>query len=130
MSGHDVAPEIRETTMIEHQWEPHGLVRRHSGVVSCEDIASSDARLQADPRFGEVRYLIDDFRRCAGLHERCSPYCAPLPLAGKEAPGLLRHAVVLGTPLFHKGLKLLNFLGHRSIEPFAFMADARDWASA
>jgi hypothetical protein len=116
--------------MIEHQWEPGGLVRRHSGVVSCEDIVSSDARLQADPRFGEVRYIIDDFRRCAGLHEPSPPCCSPIPTASKGAPNLLRHAVVLSTPLFHKGLAVLTHLGHRSIEPFAFMADARDWASA
>lgn len=116
--------------MIEHQWEPGGLVRRHSGVVTCEDLVQSDAHMRADPRFGEVRYVIDDFRRCVGLQVQGNPCATYTPAAPGVVPAFFRHAAVLTLPLFHKGFALLTLPGHRRIEPFAFMADARDWAIA
>jgi len=55
--------------MIEHQWEMHGLLRRHYGIVTANELEQSDAGLHADPRFGEIGYLIEDLRGCAALVE-------------------------------------------------------------
>lgn len=117
--------------MIEHQWEPRGLVRRHFGAVSWREIAQSDASIQADPRFGEVTYVIEDFRRCAslnGIDEQAAKGLGSVSSACTGLPRLFRHAVVLTVPLFHKTLDLLNGLGYQHLEAFQFMADARDWA--
>lgn len=116
--------------MIEHQWEPDGLVRRHVGTVFCHEIAQSDAAIQADPRFQQVKFVIDDFRRCSslkgpedeGVMVCTEPLCTGMP-------ALWRHAVVLTTPLFHKAIAVLNRIGHPAVQPFVFMADARDWAT-
>lgn len=47
--------------MVELFWEQHGVVRRHSGRVSKDELDSSAIRLQANERVDELHYIIHDF---------------------------------------------------------------------
>lgn len=42
-------------------WEPDGVVRRFSGVVSAREFIRSVEQVQGDPRYDEMRYVINDF---------------------------------------------------------------------
>lgn len=42
-------------------WEPEGVVRRFSGVVSAAEFISSVERVQGDPRYDDMHYVINDF---------------------------------------------------------------------
>lgn len=42
-------------------WEPHGVLKRYWGHVSNADLAASSRELYSDPRFDEVKFVINDF---------------------------------------------------------------------
>lgn len=50
-----------------HIWETQGLVRRLYGCLTADELAQSAAIVQADPRFDEMRYIINDCRDCDGV---------------------------------------------------------------
>lgn len=45
----------------ELQWEPHGVYKRLSGVVSGEEFIASVEEVQGHAQFDRVRYVINDF---------------------------------------------------------------------
>lgn len=45
----------------EVEWEPEGLLKRFSGVVSGREFIQAVEQTQADPRFDEAHYVINDF---------------------------------------------------------------------
>lgn len=42
-------------------WEHKGVLKRLSGHVSAEEFVRSVEAIQADPRFDDIRYVINDF---------------------------------------------------------------------
>lgn len=42
-------------------WEPDGVVKRFSGVVSAREFVKGVERVQSDPRYDEAHYVINDF---------------------------------------------------------------------
>lgn len=42
-------------------WEPDGIHGEYSGFVTGREMIESATKIQADPRFDEVRYVINDF---------------------------------------------------------------------
>lgn len=42
-------------------WEPKGVYRRFNGIVTGEEILESNLTLQANPRFDEINYVLNDF---------------------------------------------------------------------
>jgi len=120
--------------MILYQWEPKGLVRRHVGAVSAQDISDSDSSVASDPRFSGIDYLIEDFRRCSNLltPEDGEGLLAALAPGRLSLPAFVQHAVVTTYPLFQKLGGWLDRLGpdYRNVRRFHFMADARDWLAS
>lgn len=121
--------------MIEHQWEHAGLVRRHVGIVTGQDIERSDVSIHSDPRFSGMRYIIEDFRGCASLQDLDQSALKELaaaslnPMHGQQS---IRHAVVTSRPL---GISLVQAFTQMEqlscpVQKFVFMADARDWTMA
>lgn len=47
-------------------WEPEGVLTNYSGFLSAREMAESATKLQADPRFDEMRYVINDLSRVSG----------------------------------------------------------------
>lgn len=120
--------------MIEHQWEDHGLVRKYSGVVSLKDLASSDASVQADARFDELHFIIDDFRDCANvvdIDKELVDELAAIASAAVRFPTVFRHAVVATSPTV---LKLADDFVHSGFinfpdKQFQDMDEARAWVN-
>jgi hypothetical protein len=118
--------------MIEHQWELQGLLRRHLGIVTADEMEESDAWLHADPRFSGVDYLIEDLRGCAGLvgvnaaglRRSSSAHAAFL-----QWPGSFRHAWVTrwATPALIAPPEAVTEAAPLRLRTFRFIADARDW---
>lgn len=119
--------------MIEHLWEEHGLIRWHHGVVSLKEIAESDLKVQADPRFDEIHYLIDDFLDCSNVTDidmELVDELAAIAAVAVRFPARFRHAVVAGSPLVRKLADDFASAGFISypVRKFDRMTDARAWA--
>ena len=121
--------------MIEHQWENHGLVRKHKGVANLREIAQSDANVQADPKFDEVHYIIDDFSDFANVLDFDMSYVdelAAIASAAVRYPSLFRHAVVAKSPVAKKladdfvNSELFDY----PVRKFEQMREARRWVEA
>lgn len=42
-------------------WEKNGIIRKFNGTISGEEILQSNFDLQAHPKFGGLKYIINDF---------------------------------------------------------------------
>ncbi len=51
----------------ENQWEPKGLLRTFSGKVTGEHILKMNLSLHGDPRFDDLRYIINDLSSISEL---------------------------------------------------------------
>ena len=45
----------------ENVWKDHGVVRTYYGDITSNEILNSNANIQNDPRFAEIKYIINDF---------------------------------------------------------------------
>jgi len=50
----------------KNTWEQNGLLRKFTGVISGEEILESNFALHEDPRFSDIKYIINDFSEIAG----------------------------------------------------------------
>lgn len=48
-------------------WQQNGLLRDFSGQISPEEILKSNFDLHVDPRFEEIKYVINDFTKVTDL---------------------------------------------------------------
>jgi hypothetical protein len=49
-------------------WEsPQGVVKRHFGHLTGNDVQTANTKIEADPRFDSLRYVINDFLGCTGV---------------------------------------------------------------
>ena len=52
----------------EIEWEPpDGVLKRHFGHVTGEEVLEAVQRTEEDPRFDALHYAINDFRDCTSL---------------------------------------------------------------
>ena len=47
-------------------WQPRGLVRHFSGEVTAAEMLAAVNAAAADPRFDDLRYIVDDYLDCTG----------------------------------------------------------------
>ena len=47
----------------QNNWQENGLCRVYSGKVSGDEVLSSNLVIQGDPRFADIKYVINDFTR-------------------------------------------------------------------
>lgn len=121
--------------MIDHVWEPKGLVRCFHGVVSLKQVARSDEEVQSSPVFDDLRYLIDDFLDCvnvvdidpATIHE-----LAAIAAVAVRRPGQFRHAVVSRLREVEDLAKSFADSGFATylVRHFEQLDDARRWVMA
>ena len=43
-------------------WQPHGVVKRFWGDVTCSDILDTSKKITADPRFDRLQFIINDLK--------------------------------------------------------------------
>lgn len=48
-------------------WEDHGIYVRYSGIVSVDEVLAYASEVEADARFDDVRYSLNDFSACTGM---------------------------------------------------------------
>jgi hypothetical protein len=48
----------------ELNWEPRGVVKRYFGLVTSAEVLTAGIQSQADQRFDQYRYAINDFLDC------------------------------------------------------------------
>ncbi|MGE5450479.1 MAG: hypothetical protein ACM3VZ_01375 [Acidobacteriota bacterium] len=48
-------------------WEPRGVIKRYFGVLTSRDLIEPVERTESDPRFDNLRYVINDFVAVDGL---------------------------------------------------------------
>jgi hypothetical protein len=52
----------------EIAWQqPNGLIKRHFGHVTSSEVLAANVQAEADARFDDLNYVINDFRDCTGL---------------------------------------------------------------
>jgi len=47
-------------------WEPEGIHKHYSGFVTGREMIESATKIQCDPRFDDMRYVINDFTGITG----------------------------------------------------------------
>lgn len=47
--------------------KPNGLIKRHFDHVTGQEVLSANVIAEADPRFDNLHYVINDFLQCTGL---------------------------------------------------------------
>jgi len=45
----------------ENAWNDKGVIRTYHGDITSHEILNSNASIQTDPRFSEIKYIINDF---------------------------------------------------------------------
>ena len=51
---------------IEHNWLPSGLHTQYIGVITGNELVDGALKISGDPRFDNIRYIIDDFSKLVG----------------------------------------------------------------
>jgi hypothetical protein len=118
--------------LIDHRWEPRGLLRCFHGIVSLRQIGQSDTEVQAHPQFDEIRYLIDDFLDCRNVVDIDVGLVNELAAIASVAvrhPEFFRHAVVSGLPAVRELAEEFanSGFGAYPVRHFEHLADARQW---
>lgn len=125
----------REHMAYELVWEPEGVVRQFSGSISAREFIRSVERVQGDPRFDDMRYVINDFSAAtaqmlteevftelAVLHygaHTSNPNCRVVFVTTDMALVALIRKVLLNGPVVSY-----------QTEVFTTLVEARDWLAS
>ncbi len=113
-------------------WEPRGLFRRFSGVVTSEEILQAVLKVYGDPRFDDLTYVINDFSDIEGvaLDERNIKKVAYLDKASARTNPRIKIAFVTRNPAFfgyaEMYMKFVDELPWQT-EIFSSLEEAREW---
>ncbi|WP_300054739.1 hypothetical protein [Malikia sp.] len=127
---------LRSATIImtcEIVWEHKGVYKRLSGHVSADEFVRSVETIQADPRFDDIRYVINDFSAVTG-HELDEDMLIELAAIqyGAQASNPQVRAVYVGTdPRLTQRLESILLEGPQHpvyrVTLFETLPQARDW---
>lgn len=113
-------------------WEHKGVYKHLSGFVSAEEFVRSVEAIQADPRFDEIRYVINDFCDVTGhqlTHELLSELAAIQYGAHASNPNC--RVVYVGTDLaltcLLEDVLIGSMLSAYQVTLFASVPEAREW---
>lgn len=115
-------------------WEHKGVLKRLSGHVSAEEFVRSVEAIQADPRFDDIRYVINDFSQVSS-HELDADLLQELAAIqyGAQASNPQVRAVYAGLkhdPELAQLLQSILIGAKRSVyrvAVFETLPQARDW---
>jgi hypothetical protein len=115
-------------------WENKGVLKRLSGHVSADEFVRSVEAIQADPRFDDIRYVINDFSQVSS-HELDADLLQELAAIqyGAQASNPQVRAVYVGLagdPVLTRLLQSILIGSKRSIYRVALfetLPQARDW---
>lgn len=125
----------RSTAMpCETIWENKGVLKRLSGHVSADEFVHSVETIQADPRFDDIRYVINDFSQVSS-HELGADLLQELAAIqyGAQASNPQLRAVYVGLggdPELAQLLQSILISSKRSVYRVALfetLPQARDW---
>jgi hypothetical protein len=115
-------------------WENKGVLKRLSGHVSADEFMHSVEAIQADPRFDDIRYVINDFSQVSS-HELDADLLQELAAIqyGAQASNPQVRAVYVGLggdPVLTQLLQSILIGSQRSVYRVALfetLPQARDW---
>lgn len=115
-------------------WENKGVLKRLSGHVSADEFVHSVEAIQADPRFDDIRYVINDFSLVSS-HELDADLLQELAAIqyGAQASNPQVRAVYVGLgddPVLTQLLQSILIGSQRSVYRVALfetLPQARDW---
>lgn len=114
---------------ISLQWEPHGVVRVITGDVETGELLNSVADLQNDPRFDELRFVVEDLSEVGAvqLDDAGMDMLIASAIGAAFSNPHIRIAVVATSPQVHSLAR--QFAAHSPYitHTFPTLADARDW---
>jgi len=116
------------------QWEPGGVYRRYTGVVSGVELIEASLDMYADSRFDDIHYLIADFSQVDGFEITMEEVekLAHFNTAAAKTNGNVKTALVL-TDDHAKGLvSIYDIVAQANNSPwenkvFATVEHARRW---
>ncbi len=115
-------------------WEAQGVIKKFSGLVDSEELLRAGTDTEADPRFDNYRYVINDFLDCTGfsLSSPVVDEIAAIDWAASRANARIRIAVVATAPEIIEATRQyaaspLNIYPTRI---FPTMAEARAWLAS
>jgi hypothetical protein len=115
----------------EINWEPRGVVKRYFGCLTGHDLLQAVVDTEADARFDDYRYVINDFLaiEAVDLADADIEQIAAIDKAAARINPNIRIAIVATLP---EVLALANQyvdspLGAYPTRVFARMTDARAW---
>ena len=115
-------------------WETGGLYRKFTDTISGDEILKSNFELHTDPKFQEIKYIINDFMEVTGHSIQASQtkvYAVTDDMISKTKGKLKIALVVTQDPL----IALANSYREEMIgklfecEIFHTIEDAREWVS-
>jgi len=113
-------------------WEHRGVHKRLSGHVSAREFERSVETVQADPRFDEIRYVINDFSAVTGhgLDEQHLLELAAIQYGAQASNPQVRAVYVGVDPELARQLRVILIDSQRSLYRVALfdtLPQARDW---
>ena len=113
-------------------WEHRGVHKRLSGHVSAREFERSVETVQADPRFDEIRYVINDFSAVTGhgLDEQHLLELAAIQYGAQASNPQVRAVYVGVDPELSRQLRAILIDSQRSLYRVALfdtLPQARDW---
>ena len=117
------------------EWETRGIFRKFTGKISGREILESNIKLQQDPRFRQMNYVINDF--CEVTEHYVEPcytgvYAASDELKCNELPQF-RIALVANQPDIRKIAKAYQQQVQDQkfdCELFTLLEGARNWVAS
>lgn len=114
---------------IRFQWEPRGVVRIITGDVDTGELLNSVADLQNDPRFDELRYVVEDLSEVGAvqLDEAGMDMLIASAIGAAFSNPHIRIAVVTTSPYVHTLARQFVAQSPYITRMFRTLADARAW---
>jgi len=117
---------------IEMIWENGGLLKRMSGALSEEEFLRSSEQVLADPRFEDIRFVINDFLQVtgSGFSRGMLPYLAAIQYGSKATQSCCRVVFVScdeTVVALIKDVLVTRDLDHFEVGIASSVEAARDW---
>jgi hypothetical protein len=119
----------------EIAWEPEGVVICYSGFVTARELIESANKIQADPRFDDMQYVIDDLLELKGcdLSKESFLDLAAANYGAYASNPNCRIAYVtkdVGLSQIIKETLMMPGLSSYEVEVKPTVSEARDWLSS